>query len=402
LGGKPDVKLIKGFLGQPIVNSLLFTLCFIMVLKYSAQELNKSGKALTGSLHWNPENEDAVKKVFAIAHDWRMSHAGPMSHLRSSVDYWRRTAELNGMTVSRLKRMSSIRKKLTRTTLRLSQIQDLGGCRSILSTMDEVISLAECFESKTSHDLLKEFDYIKRPKDSGYRSLHRIYLCQDRKVEIQFRTRIQHSWATAVEVVGTFLQQDMKASEGNQDWLRLFKLVSAEFALAEKMRMPAGVPSRKKRREQIRRLSDKLDAISTLESIRYAFSSTDYLNTSPMYRPKYYLIEYNNITKEVNVRGYNDTATGGIGYLKHEQHDQNDPNSEMNIVLVEADKIETVKEAFPNYFGDVKLFCNQLNKITGGEAAVEYTLPPIKHNIPRKTELPDDSWLTQPHRRKWN
>jgi hypothetical protein len=194
----------------------------------------------------------------------------------------------------------------------------------------------------------------------------------------------------------------MKASEGNEDWLRLFKLVSAEFSLAEKMNLPNGVPSRKRRREQISRLSKKLDAVSTLESIRYAFSSTDYLNTSSAYRPKYYLIEYNNTTNEVNVSGYNDTTAGGLGYLKQEQHDQNNPDSKMNIVLVEADKIETVKEAFPNYFGDVKLFCNQLNQLTRGGTAIEYKLPPIKHTAPRETEIPDDSWLTQPFRRKWD
>jgi len=298
--------------------------------------------------------------------------------------------------------MSSIRKKLRRTTLRLNQVQDLGGCRSILSTMDEVRLLADCFNRKTNHQLLKEFDYIKYPKDSGYRSLHQIYRCEDRKIEIQFRTRLQHSWATAVEVAGTFLQQDMKASECNKDWLRLFKLISAEFTLAEKMKLPSGIPSRKRRREQIARLSKKLDAISTLENIRYAFSSTDYLNTTPGYRPKYYLIEYNNITNEVSVRGFNNTAAGGVDYLQQEQKDQNNPESEKNIVLVEADKIETVKEAFPNYFGDVKLFCNQLTQLTKGEPAIEYKLPPIKHTAPRDKEIPDDSWLTQPHRRKWD
>jgi len=374
-----------------------------MAIEYSVQELNKSGKALVGNLPWTPESESAVNRTFAIAHDWRMSHASPMSHLRHSIDYRRRELNLNGMTVSRLKRISSIRKKLRRnTSLRLSQIQDLGGCRSILSTMDEVRTVAEYFESKTPHRLLKENDYIISPKDSGYRCLHRVYICDGKKIEIQFRTRLQHSWATAVEVVGTFLQQDMKASEGDQDWLRLFKLVSAEFASAEKMKLPSGVPSRKRRREQISRLNKKLDAISTLENIRYAFSSTDYLNSEPGYRPKYYLIEYNNATNQVSVRGFNTTASGGVDYLQEEQKDQKNPDSEKNIVLVEADRIETVKEAFPNYFGDVKLFCNQLTLLTRGEPAVEYKLPPIKHTTVREKEIPDDSWLTQPYRRDWS
>jgi hypothetical protein len=45
-------------------------------------------------------------------------------------------------------------------------------------------------------------------------------------------------------------------------------------------------------------------------------------------------------------------------------------------VLVEADKIESLKEAYPNYFGDVQVFKHNLSRIVRGEDAIEFTLSP--------------------------
>ena len=52
-------------------------------------------------------------------------------------------------------------------------------------------------------------------------------------VELQIRSKIQHSWATAVEVVGTFTKQALKASAGDSIWLEFFQYASIEFAKLE-------------------------------------------------------------------------------------------------------------------------------------------------------------------------
>ncbi len=39
---------------------------------------------------------------------------------------------------------------------------------------------------------------------------------------MQIRTAVQHSWATAVEVVGAFTAQSLKSSQGNEKWLDFF------------------------------------------------------------------------------------------------------------------------------------------------------------------------------------
>jgi hypothetical protein len=64
------------------------------------------------------------------------------------------------------------------------------------------------------------------------------------------------------------------------------------------------------------------------------------------------------------------------------------------VVLIEVDKIENLKDAYPNYFGDVELFKKQLRDIALGGSAVEYMRPP-KQSIRelQPEEWVDPSWL---------
>src|SRR5690606_40369694 len=50
-----------------------------------------------------------------------------------------------------------------------------------------------------------------------------------RRIELQVRTRLQHSWATAIEAVSLYRNQDLKHHHGDADWLRLFVLTAAEL-----------------------------------------------------------------------------------------------------------------------------------------------------------------------------
>ncbi len=43
------------------------------------------------------------------------------------------------------------------------------------------------------------------------------------KVELQLRSQLQHAWAAAVETVGAFVQQALKSSLGEEEWLRFLR-----------------------------------------------------------------------------------------------------------------------------------------------------------------------------------
>jgi ppGpp synthetase/RelA/SpoT-type nucleotidyltranferase len=107
----------------------------------------------------------------------------------------------------------------------LSQMQDIGGCRAIVSSAEGVAKLCASYaESDLKHILHQTDNYIDTPKDSGYRGVHLIYRYHsDRrqdynslKIEMQLRSQLQHAWATAVETVGAFVRQALKSSVGEQ------------------------------------------------------------------------------------------------------------------------------------------------------------------------------------------
>lgn len=111
---------------------------------------------------------------------------------------------------TRIKSPESIRRKLARkgvTPLTLAAIEenlnDVAGIRVICSFIDDIYMLAECLTSQDDITLLEYKDYIRNPKENGYRSLHLIvevpiFLQNEKrnmKVEVQLRTIAMEFWA---------------------------------------------------------------------------------------------------------------------------------------------------------------------------------------------------------------
>ena len=111
---------------------------------------------------------------------------------------------------TRLKSPISIKEKLERndfpvTTESIEQnLNDVAGIRVICSFPEDVYALANALLRQDDIVLVKKKDYIKNPKDNGYRSLHLIVAvpiflsCEKRimKVEIQLRTIAMDFWAS--------------------------------------------------------------------------------------------------------------------------------------------------------------------------------------------------------------
>ena len=81
--------------------------------------------------------------------------------------------------------------------------------------------------------VLRIYDYIARPKPSGYRGVHVIVGYRGFLVEVQLRTEVQHEWSIAVERVGGRIREDLKGGRGPQPVLKFFQLVSKAMALEE-------------------------------------------------------------------------------------------------------------------------------------------------------------------------
>lgn len=110
---------------------------------------------------------------------------------------------------SRLKTIDSMSEKLRRKNLPMTaeaieqNLFDVAGVRIICSFIDDIYMMADCLVSQDDITLVRIKDYIKNPKENGYRSLHLIvevpiFLENGKrsvKVEVQLRTIAMEFWA---------------------------------------------------------------------------------------------------------------------------------------------------------------------------------------------------------------
>jgi len=111
---------------------------------------------------------------------------------------------------SRLKSPQSIAQKLKKKNIPitaesiLANLHDIAGVRVICPYIEDIYQIADYLSLHDDIHILKQKDYIKNPKPSGYRSLHLIvtvpvFLSTGKKivpVEIQIRTIAMDFWAS--------------------------------------------------------------------------------------------------------------------------------------------------------------------------------------------------------------
>ena len=79
-------------------------------------------------------------------------------------------------------------------------LNDTSGVRVVCNFLDDIYKLVEILKEDDEVEIVKTKDYVKKPKASGYQSLHVIVLVPvkdtlKKKVEIQIRTQAMNFWA---------------------------------------------------------------------------------------------------------------------------------------------------------------------------------------------------------------
>ena len=242
-------------------------------------------------------------------------------------------------------------------------MQDLGGCRVIVDTIDQVYKAVERYKnSRIRHILKREYDYIQNPKDSGYRSYHMVYQFQSDKtetynknmlIEIQFRTKLQHVWATAVEMMGIYTKSQLKSSQGDEDILRFFTLISSVFAKSEDMPIcPDTIDDYDILIQEIKEIDNKLNLVSRLSALSVAINHT---NANRKMKGKgYYVLILNYKDKLLRVRGFSPNQIELATKVYNDIEALN--NQDVDVVLVSATSFDNLKAAYPNYFTDISEF----------------------------------------------
>ena len=349
--------------------------------QYKVENLNKAGKMLVRSerenwQNWAGDDWAEYEAAIAIVNNWRSSHAYPLNTFQMNLRGVGRKFEQDVLVAQRIKRLSSIRHKLDRlSNMKLSQMQDLGGCRAIFRDIESVAKVCDYYtdESSVKHELVSLDDYVGSPKGSGYRGVHLVYrYVSDKgktaynglKIEMQLRSQFQHAWATAVETVGMFSGQALKSSIGDEDWKRFFSLMGSAVAMRENCPLVPDTPIvGKDLREEIREHASKLKVAERLDGYRNAMHNISTASQDAFY----FLMQLDPKASQLSVRGFkrNEAELAEAEYAKAEQLSKT--NQGTDAVLVSVESVNALSKAYPNYFADTGLFSSLMKQAISGK-----------------------------------
>jgi ppGpp synthetase/RelA/SpoT-type nucleotidyltranferase len=179
-----------------------------------------------------------------VLDEYRMNHLEPLSKTTIEIQQWLAQFGKDYFIAQRLKRKPQILRKLKRFSVRLSQLQDIGGTRIIVDQDNDVDALVNFLKNKfqDSKDIkvIKLTDYRGEGReDSGYRAFHVILERDGAKMELQIRSKIQHYWAETIERTSIVYGHHLKELEGDEIIIHYFKILSDLFYEIEAGRKPA-------------------------------------------------------------------------------------------------------------------------------------------------------------------
>lgn len=116
--------------------------------------------------------------------------------------------------------------------MRLTQMEDIGGCRAILKGgRAEVRGVLRRIRRNWS--IVSLDDYAEDPKDTGYRAIHVVVERDGYPIEVQLRTPGEHDWAEAVENAAGRTGLALKDGIGPDLLLSYFELTGWAIARSE-------------------------------------------------------------------------------------------------------------------------------------------------------------------------
>lgn len=318
---------------------------------YPGGSKSRVTKAGAGVRSGSPTLED-----LAVIDIWRAAHRPVLNTFQAILRL--RSKNKNIVVAQRHKRRRTIFDKLRRfPNMELARMDDIAGCRLIFQSIPELYEFrskvhAARFKHRRRNDVDK-YDYMKNPKRTGYRGIHDIYEYdvnsdhgKDYKglfIELQYRTTVQHAWATAVEVIGFITTSQPKFQEGDKRYEHIMVLASEILARAfEESFSCCPELSNEELLQHFLDLDNELGLLNLLRGLNAADNEVT---------AKRNVILIFSEDAELEIKTYRD-ATDAIRAL----FELEKANPGKDIVLVRADTSDEVRIAFRNYFSDAKDF----------------------------------------------
>lgn len=311
---------------------------------------------------------------------WRAAHKPVLNTFQAILR--NRTKGTDVVVAQRHKRKRTIFGKLLRFPgMELARMDDVAGCRLIFPNIAELYEFRErLHKAKFNHRRKNEvdkYDYIKSPKNTGYRGIHDVYEYDVQSesgagskgllIELQYRTSVQHAWATAVEVIGFITASQPKFQEGDQRYETAMLFASEIIARAHEDRR--GFLPEMDDDEVLQsfvKLDHELGLLNLLRSLNAADAEVS-ANRNVI------LIFSEN--EELETRSFA-SATEALRVLF--ELEQSNPGKD--IVLVRGDTTDDVRVAFRNYFSDAREFIHLIEsgcETLAGHRVLDLTEPQV-------------------------
>lgn len=323
--------------------------------KFTTSRIRSAGKRIVKG---RGTQEDSL-----VIENFRGSHAYVLNTFQANIrNHSKGLAKTVGQ---RLKRRNTIMDKLVREpNMPLSAMHDIAGCRMIFPTIIDLHTARESMHgARWRHSLTHDADrynYIEKPKDTGYRGIHDVYKYQVNslggipwnglKVEIQYRTLPQHAWATAVEVADLITSNRIKFADAQSHYLRYFQLASEIIArTAEGRTSCCRDLCNHDLQLEFASADRRLGLLQTFDNLR---------GTSERglkFRRNTILIFRFNVGDEEDtllIKTYENVNRAIEAYDELEK----EFGEAADIVLVRGESEENIRDAFRNYFSDARAF----------------------------------------------
>lgn len=350
-------------------------------LRHSKTRIDKAGRELVVA----GDDELKVEPALLVVNDWRSFHTFPLNSVTVGLRQKTRRIDKNALVVQRLKRARSIIAKLAlKPSMRLTQMQDVGGARAVVNSIESAYLLKDSYlTNRGQYEVVHIDDYIRAPKLSGYRSLHLVLRYESKKypefnnllLEVQVRTRTQHLWATAVETVGAVLGQALKSSEGESAWLYYFQQASLALEFIERPIFTTIIPqSLGAIARSLSALDEELQVSQKLNSYRAALRASAGLSRQ---KDGYFLLILLPAQPELQIF-YFAKSKSDEAYREYERYERTLPmsfgGSQLQLfpdlanysgaqaVLVGAESFKSLRESYPNFYLDTEDFLKKIDQ----------------------------------------
>ncbi len=323
----------------------------------SKRTIDRSGDVVAKERY---RNEDDFLQMDEIFDQYRRSHLAPLTNTTLELQNILSNFDSEYYIAQRLKRRPQIIRKLNRLSVRLTQLQDIGGNRIIVHKNQDVDRLYGHIENRIRQDnsttIQRITDYRERGRDqTGYRSLHVILNRDGMHLELQIRSRIQHYWSESIERTSVIYGYHLKEGEGDPRIISYFKLLSDAFYEIEAGREPSAetrirIDQLRVECEDIIRKSDKNrifdsyvneDIIKTLEGKEKSGGAR--LNNWIL------IFDWNEgsfVSWDIVSRDVNAAVD------LYERYERQFPSEKgYEVVLIGASEIATVRKTHSHYFG---------------------------------------------------